>query len=400
VRHESKADGSSLRNATRCDLNPALQVDSGKKPSLRFQLGCVNTSHVTLPPTALCDRILRSRRSPVLSRLTFQTSILVAALAFTIHGQPAPARKPDAAKAIPRTPDGHPDLQGIWLNDSATPFERPKELQGRALLTDEEVTELNRRAKRIFESGQSDAAGPEEFFFAAFRNLEKYKSAGATDSAERVVELRIDNRTSLIIDPPDGRMPPYTEAGKARRAAYGIARGGRGNPSSTKEVAPGDRCITFGVPRLTGVYSAGLHGYYQIVQTRDQVLLFSENIHESRIIPVDGRPHLPDQIRCWSGDSRGRWEGDTLVVDTTNFNAQLNSFGVSENFHLIERFTRIGPDEIRYEMTFDDPSTWTKQWTAMIRLRRTDEKLYEFACHEGNEIIMQTILSGNHTSER
>lgn len=333
------------------------------------------------------------------SRLIF-TSLLAGAFALSAHGQIAAARKPDLAKGIPRTPDGHPVLEGIWLNESATPFERPKELQGRELLTDEEVVELNRRAKKIFESGQSDAAGPEEFFLAAFRNLDKYKSAGATDSAERVVELKIDNRTSLIIDPPDGRMPAYTDAGKARRAAYGVARGGRGNPATTKDVAPGDRCITFSVPRLTGVYSAGLHGYYQIVQTRDQVLLFSENIHETRIIPVDGRPHLPDQIRSWSGDSRGRWEGDTLVVDTTNFEAQLNSFGVSENFHLIERFKRTAPDEIQYEMTFDDPATWTKQWTAMIRLKRTDEKLYEFACHEGNEIIMQTILSGNHASQR
>jgi hypothetical protein len=329
------------------------------------------------------------------SRLSLTTSFLAVAFALTVPVQAADARKSDAAKAIPRTPGGHPDLQGNWLNQSATPFERPKELQGRPLLTDDEVAELNRRAKKIFESGTSDAAGPEEFFLAAFRNLQQFKSGGATDSAERVVELKIDNRTSLIIDPPDGRMPALTEAGQRRRAAYGASRSGRSNPSGPKEVAPGDRCITFGVPRLTGVYSAGLHGYYQIVQTRDQVLLFSENIHETRIIPTDGRPHLPAAMRSWSGDSRGRWENDTLVVDTTNFNAQLNYYGFSENFHLIEHFTRIAPDEIRYEMTFDDPSTWTKPWTAMIRLKRTEEKLYEFACHEGNELIMQTILSGN-----
>lgn len=195
-------------------------------------------------------------------------------------------------------------------------------------------------------------------------------------------------------------MPAYTESGQSRRAAYTRARAGTGNPSGPKEVAPGDRCITFGVPRVNGVYSAGLHGYYQIVQTRDHVLLFSENIHETRIIPVDGRPHLPDSIRSWSGDSRGRWENNTLIVDTTNFNAQLNSLGASENFHLIERLTRVRPDEIRYEMTFDDPSTWTKPWTAMIRLRQTNERLYEFACHEGNERIMQTILSGTRPNER
>ncbi|HYL38376.1 MAG TPA: hypothetical protein VEV17_20835 [Bryobacteraceae bacterium] len=334
------------------------------------------------------------------SRLAFTTSFLAFALACTVHGQPAPARNPDAAKAIPRTPDGHPDLQGIWLNHYATPFERPKELEGRQLLTDEEVAELNRRAKKIFGSGTSDAAAPDAFFLAALRNVEQYKSAGATDSAERVTELVIDNRTSAIIDPPDGKLPALTEAGQRRRAAYGRSRSGTGNPSGPKDVAPGDRCITFGVPRVNGVYSAGLHGYYQIVQTRDHVLLFSENIHETRIIPMDGRPHLSDAIRGWSGDSRGRWENNTLVVDTTNFKAQLNSLGVSENFHLIERFTRVAPDEIRYEMTFDDPGTWTKPWTAMIRLKRTDERLYEFACHEGNELIMQTILSGNRPNQR
>jgi len=324
------------------------------------------------------------------SRLGFRTSLLGIVLGFTVQLHSA-----DPPKAIPRTPDGHPDLQGIWLNNNATPFERPKELAGRDRLTDEEVVELNRRAKKIFENGTSDAAGPDAFFMTAYRNLPEYKSGGATDSAERVVEMVIDNRTSLITDPPDGRMPALTEAGQKRRAAYGRSRAGQITPAGPKEVAPGDRCITFGVPRLTGVYSAGLHGYYQIVQARDQVLLFSENIHETRIIPVNGSPHIPSNIRTWSGDSRGHWDKDTLVVDTTNFNGDLNSFGYSANFHLIERFTRVSPDEIRYEMTLDDPDTWTRPWSAMIRLRRTDEKLYEFACHEGNARIMQTILTGD-----
>ncbi len=333
------------------------------------------------------------------SRLMFTTSSLAAALAFTVHAQVATARKPEVAKTIPRTPDGHPDLQGVWMNNMGTPFERPKELEGRALLTDEEVTELNRRAKRIFSSGDSDAASADEYFLSAWRNIQQYKSGGATDSSERVLPLIIDNRTSLITDPPNGKVPAYTEAGQKRRAAYGRARSGRGNPSGPKEVAPGDRCITFGVPRVNGVYSAGLYGYYQIVQTKDQVLLFLEAIHDTRIIPTDGRPHVPGDIRMWSGDSRGHWEGDTLVVDTTNFNSELNSFGCSQNFHLIERFTRVSPDELQYEMTFDDPDTWVRPWTAMIRLMRSDENLHEFACHEGNDLIMQTILSGDRAKE-
>lgn len=332
-------------------------------------------------------------------RLMFTTS-LAAALAFTAHAQVAPARKPEVGKAIPRTPDGHPDLQGVWMNNMGTPFERPKELEGRALLTDEEVTELNRRAKRIFSSGDSDAASADEYFLSAWRNIQQYKSGGATDSSERVLPLTIDNRTSLITDPPNGKVPAYTEAGQKRRAAYGRARSGRGNPSGPKEVAPGDRCITFGVPRVNGVYSAGLYGYYQIVQTKDQLLFFSEAIHDTRIIPTDGRPHVPGDIRMWSGDSRGHWEGDTLVVDTTNFNSELNSFGCSQNFHLIERFTRVSPDELRYEMTFDDPDTWVRPWTAMIRLMRSDEQLHEFACHEGNELIMKTILAGDGAAAR
>ncbi len=333
------------------------------------------------------------------SRVILATPLLGAALAFTVYGQPASARKPAAEKAIPRTADGHPDLQGIWVNNIATPFERPKEVEGRDKLTDEEVAELNRRAKRIFASGDSDSAAADEYFLSAWRNIKEYKSAGATDSSERTMAMTIDNRTSLITDPPNGKMPPYTEAGQKRRAAYGRARSGRGNPSGPKEVAPGDRCITFGVPRVNGVYAAGLYGYYQIVQTRGQVLFFAEAIHDTRIIPTDARPHVPANIRNWSGDSRGHWEGDTLVVDTTNFNDELNSFGCSQNFHLIERFTRVSPDELDYEMTFDDPDTWTRPWTAMIRLMHSDEQLHEFACHEGNELIMETILSGAHPNE-
>jgi hypothetical protein len=329
-------------------------------------------------------------------RFTFSTSLLVVAISFTAYGQSAPARKPATARVIPRTHDGHPDLQGNWLNNSATPFERPKELEGRQFLTDEEVVELNRRAQKIFapDSG-SDAAAPDGYFMAAFRNVKVYKSGGATDSAERVTDLVIDNRTSLIIAPPDGKMPAYTEAGQRRRAAYGRSRSGNGNPAGPDEVAPGDRCITYSVPRVNGVYSAGLHGYYQIVQTRDQVVLFSENIHEFRIISLDNRSHLPASVRGWSGDSIGHWEGDTLVVDTTNFKAQLHPLAISEKFQLTERFTRIAPDEIRYEMTFDDPDTWVRPWTAMIRLKHTDDRLFESACHEGNEAIMKTILSGN-----
>ena len=160
-------------------------------------------------------------------------------------------------------------------------------------------------------------------------------------------------------------------------------------------VAPSDRCITYGVPRVNGVYATGLHGYYQIVQTKDYLLLFSENVHESRIIYTDGRKHAAENVREWAGDSIGHWEGDTLVVDTTNFRQQLHPLGISDKFHLVEKFTRVSPEQIDYSMTFDDAETWTRPWTAVIRLKHTDDRLYETACHEGNEAIMKTILSGN-----
>jgi hypothetical protein len=320
----------------------------------------------------------------------FAIFLFAIATALTAQGQQTPA-----PKAIPRTPDGHPDLQGNWLNNSATPFERPAELASHPVLTDAEVVELNTRAKKIFaaDSG-SDAAAADAFFLAAWRNVKQYKSGGATDSAERVTDLVIDNRTAAIIDPPEGKMPAYTEAGQRRRAAYGRSRSGNGNTTSPEQVAPGDRCITYSVPRVNGVYAAGLHGYYQIVQTKDNVVLFSENIHEVRIVRMDGSPHNPEWVRDWSGDSIGHWEGDTLVVDTTNFKAQLHPLAISEKFHLIERFRRVAADEVDYEMTFDDPDTWVKPWTAMLRLRHTDEQLYECACHEGNAEIMKTILTG------
>lgn len=320
-------------------------------------------------------------------RITF-IAIALAGLTVTAWGQKA---------TVARTPDGHPDLQGNWLSNAATPFERPKELANHQTLTDDEVKELNARAKRIFAAENfSDAASAEGWFMSAYNNIKRYKQQGATDSSERVTELVIDERTSLITDPPDGRMPAMTKAGADRRAAYGRSRsGGNYQPEDVAHVAPSDRCITYAVPRVNGVYATGLHGYYQIVQTRDAVLLYSENVHEVRTIYTDGRPHVPQNVRTWSGDSIGHWEGDTLVVDTTNFREQLHPQGISPKFHLTEKFNRVSPGIIEYSMTFDDPETWTKPWTAMIRLKNTPERIYESACHEGNEAIMKTILVGN-----
>ncbi len=282
------------------------------------------------------------------------------------------------------TRDGQPDLQGNWLNKSATPLERPKELEGHPVLTDAEVAEFKRRAARIFASAKSDFAAGDNLFLAVLANREQFKSTTATSNAGDMIEREFDNRTSLIVDPPDGKIPPYTPAGQTRRAAEIAATLARNSPSGPQDLTPGQRCITFGVPRLGGTYSSGNFGYYQIVQSPGYVVFFAEAIHEARIIPLDGSPHLSQNVRTWEGDSRGHWDGNALVIDTTNFSRESSFFGSAEGLHLTERLTRIAPDEIRYEMTMDDPTTWVRPWTAMVRLKRTEEPLYEFACHEGN----------------
>ena len=290
----------------------------------------------------------------------------------------------------PLTPDGHPDLQGNWVNRSATPLERPKQLEGRQFLTDAETAELKRRADRLFKDGHSDMPAGDDLFLAALANLDQYKRATATGNSESLLEREFDNRTSLIVDPPDGTLPPYTPAGQLRQSALLAAITTQNPPAGPEDLTIFQRCITWGVPMpRPSPYTS----YYQIVQSPGYVVVVMEAIHDARIIPLDGRQHLPQGIRTWNGDSVGRWEGKTLVVDTTNFSPKDNFMGSAENLHLVERFTRVAPDEIRYEMTVDDSTTWTKPWTAALRLKQTQDKIYEFACHEGNFRILEGMLS-------
>jgi hypothetical protein len=320
---------------------------------------------------------------------------------------PAPATHTKASPAAKAwtpslTPDGRPDLEGIWVNKIATPLERPKELEGVSRLTDAQVDDLRRRARRLFGDGKADFAPGDQTFLAALRDVSAYKNPNATGDANEMIELVFENRTSLIVDPPDGKIPALTPAAAQRRAA--LEEGARRIPAGPEDLSDILRCISFGVPRLGGALGAGPYGYYQIVQSPKHVVLLMESIHDARIIPLDGRPHLPGDVYQRHGDSRGRWEGHTLVVDTTNFSPEsrrtgsfhvLNNFMESfEHLHLIERFTRVAPDTINYELTFNDPTTWTKPWTAMIPLKRSHETVYEFACHEGNESTMNGILRG------
>jgi hypothetical protein len=287
----------------------------------------------------------------------------------------------------PLAADGHPDLQGTWVNRSATPLQRPKDLEGREFLTDAEVQQLKQRADRLFNSGQSDMPAGDDVFLAAWADLKEYKRSSATGTSDIMLEREFDNRTALIIDPPNGKLPANTPESLRRQseAAKSIHR----PPTSIEDLSNLERCITFGVPMpRPGPFTS----YYQIVQTSQYVVVMLEAIHDARIIPLDGRPHLPPEMRTWNGDSRGHWEGQTLVVDTTNFSPRTNFMGSAENLHLIERFSRVAPDELRYEITVGDPTTWTRPWTAALRLKESKERIYEMACHEGNLEIMEDML--------
>ena len=323
-------------------------------------------------------------------------SVTLAALvagSASLAGQTAPAWTP------PLGPDGHPDLQGVWLNSSATPLERPKALEGRQSLTDEEVAELRRRADHLFKNPNVDFAAGDAVFLAALADIDRFTSTTSTGTTSEMIEREFDNRTSLIVDPPDGRIPSLTAEGQQRRAATNAIR--RRPFEGPEDLTYVERCLTYGVPRLSGTNTgAGPLGYYQIVQTPSSIVLFLEAIHEARIIRLDGRPHLPPSVGQWEGDSRGRWEGNTLVVDTTNFLARSDFMGSSDHLHLVERFTRVAPDRIDYEIEVDDPTMWTKPWTAVIRLKQSDARLYEYACHEGNHEIVRNMLAGARASEK
>lgn len=296
----------------------------------------------------------------------------------------------------PITPDGQPDLQGNWVNRSATPLERPAQLEGRQSLTDAEVAELRKRADRIFGDGRSDFPGGDDYFLAALTNMEKYTRASATGNSDALAEREFDNRTSLIVDPPDGKLPPYTTAGRQRFRALVEATNLQNPPAGPEDMTSFQRCLTWGVPMPR---PSNYTSYYQIVQSPGYVVVMMEAVHDARIISLDRRAHLPPGISTWNGDSIGHWEGNTLVVDTANFSPQDNFMGAAENLHLVERFTRVAPDEIRYEFTVDDPTTWTKPWTASLRLKQTPYKIYEFACHEGNLHVVEDMLTAAQRSK-
>ena len=306
--------------------------------------------------------------------------------------QPSAATaKPSGAPAKPwtltRTPNGQPDLQGYWTSLSFTPLERPEKYGTREFLTDAEVEE-------IFKAG---VAHSYEFTFANSADTPVYDATVyALDAWQNGV--RPNKRTSLIVDPPNGRLPPMTPAGQARRG-----RGGRGGQqqqtfNGPEDLGMGVRCFTFGGPPIPAGSNYNQNTF--ILQGKDHVVIEYEWGSVTRVIPLDRRPHLSGSIRPWRGDSRGRWEGNTLVIETTNFRPGAAPNGANPaTVRMTERLTRIDENTIEYKYTIDDPSTWTRPWTAIIPLSKVDGPLFEYACHEGNNGLVN-ILEGARAQEK
>jgi hypothetical protein len=299
------------------------------------------------------------------------------------------SRPPTRAWTAPRTPWGHPDLQGIWSNATTTPLERPIEFADKAALTDEEFAAANAAVANRRNTDQAPRSGDpgtyNEFWWER-GNLLKH--------------------TAIIIDPPDGKVPALTPEGRRRAAAYADARRGHGPADSWEDRNLHERCILYhGVPPLP----TGYNNNYEIIQTPGYVAIRYEMLSEMRIIPLDGRKHLPSPVRTWMGDSRGRWDGNTLVVESTNFNYaagglyELGSVtrlqGTGETLKVIERFTRVDRDTIDYTFTIDDPTMFTRPWTGRLPLVGFEGPLYEYACHEGN-VAMEGMLRGARLEER
>ena len=304
---------------------------------------------------------------------------------------------PVAAQTAPRTAWGQPDLRGVWDFRTITPLQRPESLAEQEFLTEEEAANLeqevldrnadlaNRPALRteVTESVDRGADGAPGFYNNFW-----------LDRGTRAVGTR---RTSLIIDPPNGRIPDLTASGQRTADARRAYR--QEHPAdSWVDRSAYDRCIlgfNAGPPITPGGYNQNL----QLFQTPDHVVLVTEMVHTVRVVPLDGRPALSDGVRQWSGDSRGHWEGETLVVETSNFNDQRGWRGSTTNMKLVERYTRVDADTLDYEFTVIDPETWTSSWTASIPMRRSLNPMYEYACHEGNH-SMDGILAGRRAEER
>ena len=363
---------------------------------------------------------MRIRSLALLGALWSLTAMVVVGLSEAPMAGQSPAPTAGTYKA-PKTPWGHPDLQGIWNNTVSTPLERPRRFAGKESLTDAELAAYTAERQGSREDRDTRTAKP-----GTVTDVGRAYNALWFPVPEAPIR-----RTSLIVDPPDGKMPPLTPEAVTRAAIAAKAigatgstasplgrpegvedgteggvdgRGGRADNPEDRDM--GDRCITDDLPRLPG----GYNNHMRIVQSPGYVSIEIEMRHHSRLIPLDGRPHLPQSIRQWYGDSRGRWEGDTLVVETTNFSDKFNFRGASENMHLVERFTRVDENTVSYEARMTDPTTWAKPWAVQFPLRKLEAmvggidgeqvpQMFEYACSEGNYGLWN-ILRGQRAVDR
>ena len=326
---------------------------------------------------------MRITACPELRRGAVAIAIAVAALA------PALAQGQKTAKSwsTPKTPDGVPDLQGYWTNNSYTPLERPKDVTKEFYTKDELKVVEKAAAARESEQTEPGTVADVHYDFTQF---------GLDRSQTRLTQ---NLRTSMIIDPPDGKLPPVTAEGQKRAADRAAERRAQGAQyDKVQNIVYGSRCIYAG--GSPPMMPPGYNPAYQIVQGPGVVMILIEMLHEVRVVPTDGRPHAPANVRSWLGDARGHWEGDTLVVETTNFNDKVAFRGASENMKVVERFTRLSDDEIRYQFTVTDPSTWERPWTAEMPFVKINGPIFEHACHEGNYGIANTLAGVRQAEKR
>src|SRR6202790_247869 len=321
--------------------------------------------------------------------MTYRNLMSIGALA--LFAATALSAQNKAAWKMPRTADGHPDLQGIWNNSTRTPVERPSEFASKPTLTDAEAKVWEKQEHQAWEELDGTSEGP----------LHKTKGSEGTgaynvlfyDMGSGLARVDGVKRTSMVIDPPDGKIPPLVQQARERNRAAAARSRSAGN---VKDRGLSERCIYVsmaGPPMLPTLYNNN----YQIVQTPDTIMILAEEIHDVRIIRMNAQ-HLAPEVRPWVGDSVGHWEGDTLVVETTNFNDQTHFRGSSRDLKVTERFTRVDANNIVYKDTMVDPSTWTKPWTVELPLVAGPGPIYEYACHEGNYAI-QDILAGARKAE-
>jgi hypothetical protein len=310
----------------------------------------------------------------------FSSFIAVLLFTATLTGQ-----APKKTWTPPHTIDGQPDLQGIWGFATITPLERPSDLAGKDFFTGKEAGEYEKEF--LARNNRDRRDGPKE------ADVSRAYNDFWWDSGSRVVWTK---RTSLIVDPPDGKLPALTPAAQKKAADRAEVR--RSHPFDGPENRPlQERCLvwtTAGPPILPSAYNNNI----RIVQAPGYVTIVNEMIHDVRIVPLDGRPHLPKSVHLWMGDSRGHWEGNTLVVDTTNFSDKTNFRGADENMHLIEKFTRAGDDTMMYQFTVDNETAFTRSWTAQVPMTRSQDPMFEYACQEGN-YSLTNVLAGARAEE-